>query len=192
MTVLRRLRGVFGSALLWATTWGIAGGLGYAVAGTKWTLEGGRPLSISAVVPYIATGVLFLALYGALSGAAFAVVLTLVERRRTIHNLSIRRIATWGALGGITVLLLNLLAVYLIEGRVPSDTLPVLLIMSLLGAGCAAGSLALARRAPEDRAVNDLGSGGSEHELPGSSESPSGEVPQVSRGHAAERTRSRA
>lgn len=151
MTFLRRLRGIAGTALLWATTWGVVGAAAYAVLGVRWTLEWDRPLTVKEVMPYVLTGAIFLAVYGLLSGVAFAGVLMLVERRRGIRDLTLPRIAAWGALGGAAVLGVNLVLVYLLEGLVPGDTLPVLAIMGLLGAGCAAGSLALARRSPVER-----------------------------------------
>ncbi|HEV2146890.1 MAG TPA: hypothetical protein VGR37_05790 [Longimicrobiaceae bacterium] len=147
MTFLRRLRGIASTALLWAATWGIVGTAAYAVLGVRWTLDAGRPLSVGEIAPYALTGTVFFAVYGLLGGASFAGVLLLVERRG-IQSLTFPRIAAWGGLGGIGVLLVNLVLVYLGEGVVLDDTLSALLVMGLLGAGCAAGSLALARRAP--------------------------------------------
>jgi hypothetical protein len=149
MVLLRRLRGMASTALLWAATWGIIGAAAYAVLGVRWTVGMGRSLSVGEVLPYVLSGALFLAVYGLLSGVAFAGVLMLLERRRSIQDLTIARIAAWGALGGIGVLLVNVALVYWVEGLVLSETLPVLLFMGLLGAGCAAGSLALARRTSE-------------------------------------------
>lgn len=148
MNLLRRLRGVASTALLWAATWGLVGAAAYAVMGIPGALAEGRPLSVGALVPSVLIGALFLSVYGLLSGAAFAGVLMLAERGRGIQDLSIRRVATWGAVGGIGILSLNAALIYLQGGGIPNDMMPVLAIMGLLGAGCAAGSLALARRAP--------------------------------------------
>jgi len=156
MTLLRRLRGLVSTALLWALAWGIAGAAAYAVLGVRWTLQWDRPLTVAEVMPYVLTGAIFLAVYGFLSGAAFAGVLMWVERRRSIRDLTLPRIAAWGALGGVGVLLLNLVLVLLTEdGMVPDDTVRVMTIMGVLGAACAAGSLALARRAPERDGAGD-------------------------------------
>jgi hypothetical protein len=166
MAVLRRIRGVLGSALLWATTWGFAGGLFYAVAGATWTIEAGHRVSLGAIAPYVFMGAIFLAIYGGLSGAVFSLILALIERGRTIEDLTIRRMAGVGALGAATVLLTNLLAMYFMEGGLPGDTILALLMMSLLGAGCAAVSLSLAREAPQKQSAGHLGQGSFEYEIP--------------------------
>ena len=167
MTFLRRLRGVTSTALLWAATWGLVGTAAYAVLGVRWTLDLSRPLSVSEVLPYALTGALFLTIYGLLSGAAFAGVLMLSERGRRVQDLSTRRVAAWGALGGIGILSLNAAVIYLSEGgRIPSDMIPVLIIVGMLGAGCAAGSLVLARRAPRPESGDETSRGALSSEQP--------------------------
>lgn len=149
MRLARRLRGIAASSLLWTIVWGFAGAVVYAIAGISWTTRAGDPLTLRAVLQYAPIGALFFGTYGMLSGAAFAVILALVERRRSLDDLSVRRVAAWGALGGIAILLLNVALILVVErGQVPNDFVPTLLGMSLLGAACAAGSLLLARRIP--------------------------------------------
>lgn len=149
MRFLRRLRGAVITSLLWAIAWGSAGAMAYAVLEIRRALRQGPPFSFNYVLPHAVIGAVFLALYGFLSGAAFSTVLALLERRRKLEDLSMRRVTAWGALGGMGILVLNVVLMLLFEdGPMPDDAVPVLIIMGILGAGCAAGSLALARRAP--------------------------------------------
>ena len=90
---------------------------------------------------------------GFVGGAIFSVVLGIAEGRRRFDEMSLPRFAAWGALGGL-----------LLSGLMTIDagtfTLAQLLEMGvtgiLMGAGSAAGSLALARRA-EDRELLEAG-----------------------------------
>ena len=150
MSFVRRLRGIATFSLLWAIVWGFAGAVVYAVAGIGWTARAGEPLTLGAALQYAPIGALFFGSYGMLSGAAFAVILALTERRHNLDGLSVQRVATWGALGGVAILLLNLALIVFVErGQVPGHLVPALLGMSFLGAACAAGSLLLARRTTE-------------------------------------------
>ena len=78
-------------------------------------------------------------------GAFFSVVLGVAERHRTFEEMSLPRFAGWGAVGGL------LLAMLWLFGSGPPPALGEMLgtgvVMALMGAGSAAGSLALARRA---------------------------------------------
>lgn len=83
---------------------------------------------------------------GFLGGVVFSVVLGIAARRRRLDELSIPRVAAWGALAG---LLVGGLPFTIGE---PTGTVPVWLLASvvvgsitLLSAASAAGSLALAR-----------------------------------------------
>ena len=131
---LKHIRGVIGTAFTWAAVWG---GVGF----------------ILSLAGFFGTGtfsiyVVFAALWGAVGfvgGGIFSLVLGIAERRRTFDEMSLPRFGIWGGVGGF---LLSLLWVY---GAGPAPTLAEIMstgvLMGLMGAGSAAGSLALARRA---------------------------------------------
>lgn len=136
MSLLRRIRGIVGNALTWSAAWGVVGAAIYAVAATTWNLPAGAPVG-----GMILTGALFLAIYGFIAGGAFSLVLLAAERKRTLHQLSPRRVAVWGGLGSL------LMAVApLVSFGFTSDLGVFLLGTGLLGAVSAAGSLSVARR----------------------------------------------
>jgi len=81
----------------------------------------------------------------------------LVEGRRRFDQMSLPRFAGWGAAGGFLLSAIFVLAVALAEDPAFLWNLVVLgPIFAVAGAGSAAGSLALARRA-EDRELLDAG-----------------------------------
>lgn len=126
---LRRMRGAIGMGLTWAAAWFGAGLILLLVVGFG-----------AADVPFP----LFFGLLGFLAGATFSGVLGTVEGRRRFEQMSLPRFAGWGALGGlllsgILVLATGLGGEFLVLGPV----------FALAGAGSAAGTLALARRAQE-------------------------------------------
>ncbi len=132
---LRRIRGAIGIGLTWAVAWFGAGIALLLVVGVG-----------AADVPFP----IFFGLLGFLAGVTFSGVLGIVEARRRFDQMSLRRFAAWGGVGGL------LLSVVL-AGALGGDALLVLgPIFALSGAGCAAGSLALARMA-EDRELLDAG-----------------------------------
>lgn len=93
---------------------------------------------------------LFFGLLGFLAGVTFSGVLGLAEGRRRFDEMSLPRFAAWGGVGG---LLLSLVMAAILGGSVLSVLAPV---FAVSGAGCAAGSLALARMA-EGRDSLDAG-----------------------------------
>ncbi len=124
---LRRIRGAIGMGMTWAAAWFGAGLILLLVVGVG-----------AADVPFP----LFFGLLGFLAGATFSAVLGIVEGRRRFDQLSLSRFAGWGTLGGlllsgILVLAAGLGGQFLVLGPV----------FALAGAGSAAGTLALARRA---------------------------------------------
>lgn len=132
---LRRIRGAVGMGLTWAVAWFGAGLILLLIVGVG-----------AADVPFP----LFFALLGFLAGVTFSGVLGIVEGRRRFDQMSLPRFAAWGGVGGF------LLSVGL-AAALGGDAFPVLgPIFALSGAGCAAGSLALARMA-EDRESLDSG-----------------------------------
>ena len=130
---LQRLRGAIGTAVTWAVGWFGAGILLYT---TGWF---GQPTLLEYALFSSAVAGL-----GFIGGIGFSVVLSLTEGRRRFDQMSIPRFAMWGALGG-AIMLLAL-------GEGPGLTLA---FFALLGAGSAAGSLALARRTDDRELLSD-------------------------------------
>jgi len=75
-----------------------------------------------------------LGVVGLLSGVGFATILSLAERRRALHDLSLIRVGLWGCVGSAAIALLMGT-----DGSVGVMT-------AALGAMFATGSVALARR----------------------------------------------
>jgi len=99
-------------------------------------------------------------LLGFLAGITFSAVLGVVEGRRSFEQMSIPRFALWGAVGGllfsglfVTVASLGLQALVVLGP-----------VFALSGAGCASGSLALARMAG-DRDLLEFGGGEGDYSL---------------------------
>ena len=148
---LRRIRGAIGMGLTWAVGWALAGVL-FGV--------------VSLILPPAATSGFFrvfdaplpaLALPGFIGGAIFSVVLGIAGRRRRFDELSLPRVAAWGAVGGLLLSLVPVLLVIVGLATPASDTgvweLTAVISAPLivLSALSAAGSLLVARRA-RDRA----------------------------------------
>ena len=130
---LKRIRGALGIGLTWAVAWGFVGALlGLSLVG---------PSAIGAVS-------LSFALYGFICGGGFSVLLGLTEGRRTFEEMSLKRFAVCGALAPLLmqVMLVTALAFWGDPGQLLNRLISAT-ILALLGAGSAAGSLALARRA---------------------------------------------
>jgi len=136
---LRRLRGIFGTAIIWAFGWsGVSALLGLLIG-----LPNGIPLRL--IGPIALSG----SFLGFIAGGSFAVLLSVLERRRTLDQLSLWRVALWGGIGGMALLFLaapRLVAAGIPLGQVLTSYLLPLAVNGLLGAGFAAGSVALARR----------------------------------------------
>jgi hypothetical protein len=131
---LRRLRGIIGTGLTWAIGWtGVKVGLFGLYGLSGFPLRFLFPIALSGLVQ------------GFIAGGAFAVVLSIAERRHTLEDLSLRRVALWGGVGGVLVLLPTLPMVF--SYGVPLiPILGSLAVDGLMGAGFATGSVALARR----------------------------------------------
>ncbi len=98
--------------------------------------------------------------FGFVAGVTFSVLLGVAEGRRRFDEMSIPRFAGWGAAGGFLMSVLFVLAVALAGDSAFLSNLVLLgPIVALAGAGSAAGSLALARRAEHSEPVGS-GSGG--------------------------------
>ena len=124
---MRRIRGAIGMGISWGVVWSAAG----VVA--RWALG----VDTDAPLPLI-FGVL-----GVMAGVIFSGILTLTEGRRRFAEMSLPRFAGWGAVGGVLLSALFARAASLDWGDVLALT-PTFAIASAL---CAAGSLAVARRA---------------------------------------------
>ena len=127
---LQRIRGAVGMGLTWAVAW-------LGVGTILW--------AVSPLLPFLTVSLGGVALGGFLAGATFSVVLGIAGRRRRFDELSILRFVGWGALGGF---LLSTPLMFLQGGSVLIG-LANGAILALLGAGSAAGSLGLARRADD-------------------------------------------
>ena len=123
---LRRLRGVIKTGLLWAAgSAALFGGLDVLM---------GRAGGLWITIPVYAS-------MGFIMGGAFAVVLVLTERHRLLKDLSLRRVALWGALGGLVFP-----GIATLMWRDKFEMVGWL-IGPILAAGLASGSVALAKRA---------------------------------------------
>ena len=135
---LRRIRGAVGMGLTWAAAWGVAGSivmLGFLLG------TGSRP---DAPFP------LMFGAFGFVAGVIFSGVLGLVEGRRRFDQMSLPRFAAWGAAGGFLLSSTFVLAVSLTGD--PAFLWNLVVVgpaFAVAGAGSAAGSLALARRAQD-------------------------------------------
>ena len=153
MSIARRLRGIAGTALAWATGWGIAG-----TAFGAFVLATNPPLrhSVRAVAMVFLGSTVGWAVTGAVSGVLFASMLILTERRHTLQQLVPRRIAAWGALGGALLPLVGATVTTAIAGPVALGGGVIRVgLGALLGASCAALSLKLARRAPSELGADE-------------------------------------
>jgi hypothetical protein len=131
---LRRIRGAVGMGLTWAVVWGAAA----VLAGVLVDPDGSMDEMWVAIGAYP----------GFLGGVVFSAVLAVAARRRSLGELSIPRVAGWGAAAGLLVGTLPF-----VIGD-PTTEIPlwalaagVIGTITLLSAGSAAGSLALARMA---------------------------------------------
>jgi len=136
-TWLRRIRGAIGIGLAWAGAWFGAGMI--ILLGLLLTTG-----STGADVPYpIGFGAL-----GFIAGMTFSGILGLMERRRRFDQMSLPRFAGWGAAGGLLFSVIFVLGATITEGVTFLANLVFLgPLFAVAGSGCAAGALAIARRA---------------------------------------------
>ncbi len=124
---LRRIRGAIGMGLTWAAALSAVGLV---------------PRWVFGVQTDVPIGLVF-GVFGFIAGVTFSAILVLAEGRRSFDQMSIRRFAGWGAIGGLLLSALWASAVSLRWGEV----LAIAPTFALACAACAAGSLAVARRA---------------------------------------------
>ena len=146
---LRRIRGAIGMGVTWAVAWAFGGlliGLASFVLPLDWFFE-----VFDAPLPAMA-------IPGFFAGAFFSAVLGIAARKRRLVELSMPKFIGWGALGGLLLTLfpLGLVAVGLAtpaaDGRFEQALLVAVGPFVVLSAACAAGTLALARRAERRQA----------------------------------------
>ena len=122
---LRRIRGLLGTALIWAAGWaGIGALLSLVVPG--WTLWAALPVGFA----------------GLYTGAAFALMLSITERKRTLAELSLPKVAVLGSAMAVLVLW------WLMGSGTPLGVwLSYLAVAGVLGGASAAGNVAIAKTA---------------------------------------------
>ena len=137
---LKRIRGALGIGLTWAAAWG---GVGALIEVATMVL-GINAIALFELATY--------AIMGFIGGAIFSTVLGIAEGRRRFDEMSLWRFAGWGAVGG---LLLAMPLLLLTASTTPLLWFGTSVVVALLGAGSAAGSLALARRADDRELLED-------------------------------------
>ena len=117
---LRRLRGAVGIGLTWGAAWGA---IFAAIGFIAWLVDP------SVIGPGEGPGVIIGtgAVLGLVSGSVFSGLLVVAERGRELRELSMRRVALWGAIATAVFPVLT-----------PADN-SMLLFLCPIGAGLAAG-----------------------------------------------------
>ena len=137
MSIVRKLRGMLGMAVVWGVAWAPLGALWTLIEWADTQLGVGRAFLVP--MPPLAAPMIMCGAWGFIAGAIFSVVLAAAERRRGgLAGLSLRRTAAWGALGGVVLPATMLMSV-------PAINYPWLFaaLSVLFGAGSAAGGVAL-------------------------------------------------
>ena len=160
--MLRRLRGLIGTALTWGVV-GVACSVVLFLSNYKaWPIDAVHwQRSLTILAGFLAGG----ALWGGASGVAFGLVLLSAVRRRGYQYLSSSRITAWGAIAGAAFPLL-LYTPILLQGA--QNVLPLYALVTgvsaIAGAVCARVSYALAQRAPVE-ASESIAAVSAPHEL---------------------------
>ena len=143
MKLIRFLRGVLGTAAAWSVAcvpltlavWGVVAAFGGVFPPSRYL----APMLVGAAVR------------GAISGAVFAVVLAIAGRRRSFATLRFRDMVLWGAIGGVLVPTVGF-GIHALTTSVSASPLALGVgfgITAAVGAVTAAGTLWIARKAPE-------------------------------------------
>ena len=136
---LRRIRGAIGMGLLWSIP-NFLVGVVVAVVGWEFGVA-----AFGNGFLWVAFNSLVSATTGFICGGSFSVILSLAEGRRRFDEMSLPRFAAWGALGGLSVAAVLTAAI----GWGTPSSIANLAVLALVSAGCATGSLALARAAAD-------------------------------------------
>lgn len=124
---LRICRAILGVAFTWGTVWGAVFALialAVGVIDPDSIDPGETPLRIAGLG----------AVFGAVSGIVFGVLLSVAERRKTLRELSLVRVALWGAVAAAVFPLVT-----------PLDN-RMLIIVCPIGAALAVGLVAVAKK----------------------------------------------
>ena len=132
----RRIRGAIGMGLTWGAAWFGAGVLLARVPG------------FYSDLPFA----LLFAPLGFVTGIIFSGILVVIEGRRRIDRLSLSRFAGWGAASGLLLSGIFVVGAALRGAPLLGEFLVFGPALAMASAACAAGSLAVARRA-ERRAL---------------------------------------
>ncbi len=135
---LKRIRGVLGTGLTWALVWGVVGTAIRIVALAISDDPFGGVEPVTSVLALLGT----FGAMGFIGGVAFGTVLGITEGRRRFDQMSLPRFAAWGGAGGLVLSVIMFIAGGF---QIGLGELVILGTLPLLGAGSAAGSLALAR-----------------------------------------------
>ena len=134
----RRIRAAITMGLTWAAAWFVAGVLLARVPG------------LSSDLPFA----LLFAPLGFVTGILFSGILVAIESSRGFERLSLSRIASWGAASGLLLSGIFVVGAALRGANVWGEFLLFGPPLAVASAVCAAGSLAMARRA-ERRELRD-------------------------------------
>jgi len=127
----RRIRAAIGMGLTWGVVWSGAGALLARVPG------------FYSDLPFA----LLFAPLGFVTGIIFSGILVVIERRRRFDRVSLPRFAAWGALSGLLLSGIFAVAATLRGQTAWGEFLVFGPPLTMASAVCAAGSLAMARRA---------------------------------------------
>ena len=127
----RRIRAALKMGLTWAAAWFVAG------------LVLARVPGFYSDLPFA----LVFAPLGFICGVIFSAILVAIEGRRRFDRMSLTRFAGWGAVGGLLLTGIFVGGAALRGGSLLGEFLVFGPALAISSAVCAAGSLALARRA---------------------------------------------
>ncbi len=146
MSVLRRLRGLVGTALTWGGIGVIAGVVAFVAVYRPWPLPAEY---LPRALQLFAKWELASFVWGVASGLSFGLVVLALERTSRWPQLSRARITAWGALaGGLFPALLSIRP--LLVGASTTYFGLIIGASALAGAAWARASFALARRVPDE------------------------------------------
>ena len=149
MSVMRRIRGLVGTALTWGGLGVLVGVGAFAAVFRPWPLNAHTwPRAVELFTKWEAAAFA----WGVASGLAFGLVILALERTRRWAQLSPARLTAWGALaGGLFPALLSLRP--LLDGASATYFGLIVAASTLAGAAWARASFAMARRVPDNSAT---------------------------------------
>ncbi|MFC1575100.1 hypothetical protein ACFL5A_00435 [Gemmatimonadota bacterium] len=140
---LKKLRGMVGTGAIWGTAGLSAGAFLGAISSI--IFDGGFSLT------WVLEAGIGFGLFGFLSGVSFAGILATLDGRKSLEDLSAARSALWGMIGGAAF---AFLLVLIRDGTLfPffwERMLPPIAALGTLGACLGAGTILIARKAPDE------------------------------------------